>query len=75
VAALSSKELICKDFVSEPDENSLRTAGDAMVKSLAGNLALVTSKEPVRNSLLEAVHGELIHLGMPAVSLSFTRTL
>ncbi|CAO3672991.1 unnamed protein product [Umbelopsis ramanniana] len=66
VAALSAKELLCKDFASEPDEASLRTAGDAMVKSLAGNLALVTSKEPVRNSLLENVHAELLQHGMPA---------
>jgi CCR4-NOT transcription complex subunit 1 len=72
VAALSSKELLCKDFASEPDETSLRSAGDAMVKSLAGNLALVTSKEPVRNSLLENVHAELLHHGMPAVSFPFT---
>jgi len=71
VAALSAKELLCKDFASEPDEASLRTAGDAMVKSLAGNLALVTSKEPVRNSLLENVHAELLHHGMPAVSFPF----
>lgn len=68
VAALSTKELICKDFTSEPDENSLRAAGDAMVRNLAGNLAIVTSKEPVRSSLVENIQAELVLHGMAAVS-------
>ncbi|GAB5590858.1 CCR4-NOT core subunit cdc39 [Umbelopsis nana] len=66
VAALSTKELICKDFTSEPDENSLRAAGDAMVRNLAGNLAIVTSKEPVRSSLVENIQAELVLHGMAA---------
>lgn len=36
----------------EPDENRMRTAAHQMVSSLAGSLALVTCKEPLRVSLL-----------------------
>ncbi len=48
IAAISTREMIHKDFATEPDENKLRTAAINMVKSTAGSLALVTSKEPLR---------------------------
>ena len=48
IAAISTREMIHKDFATEPDESKLRTAAVNMVKSTAGSLALVTSKEPLR---------------------------
>ncbi|KAM7197381.1 CCR4-Not complex component, Not1 domain containing protein [Rhypophila sp. PSN 637] len=48
IAAISTKEMIHKDFATEPDENRVRNAAINMVKSTAGSLALVTSKEPLR---------------------------
>lgn len=39
-----------------------------MVRNLAGNLAIVTSKEPVRSSLVENIQAELVLHGMAAVS-------
>ncbi|KAK3682503.1 CCR4-Not complex component, Not1-domain-containing protein [Podospora appendiculata] len=48
IAAISTQNMIHKDFATEPDENRLRNAAINMVKSTAGSLALVTSKEPLR---------------------------
>ncbi|KAL2127631.1 hypothetical protein VTI74DRAFT_10380 [Chaetomium olivicolor] len=51
IAAISTHQMVRKDFATEPDENRLRTAAINMVKSTAGSLALVTSKEPLRANL------------------------
>ncbi|AEO64271.1 da57761c-870a-4645-9b5e-622a85e77b2e [Thermothielavioides terrestris] len=51
IAAISTHQMIRKDFATEPDENRVRTAAINMVKSTAGNLALVTSKDPLRANL------------------------
>ncbi|KAL1873111.1 hypothetical protein VTK73DRAFT_1116 [Phialemonium thermophilum] len=48
IAAISTQQMIHKDFATEPDENRVRTSAINMVKSTAGSLALVTSKEPLR---------------------------
>lgn len=51
IAAISTQQMIRKDFVAEPDENRVRTSAINMVKATAGSLALVTSKEPLRANL------------------------
>lgn len=51
IAAISTQQMIRKDFVCEPDENRVRTSAINMVKATAGSLALVTSKEPLRANL------------------------
>lgn len=51
IAAISTAQMIHKDFAVEGDENRLRHAAVAMVKKTAGSLALVTSKEPLRASM------------------------
>jgi hypothetical protein len=51
IACITSKELIVKDFAFEPDDNKMRKAAHLMVSSLAGSLALVTCKEPLRVSI------------------------
>lgn len=48
IAAISTHQMIRKDFATEPDENRLRNSAISMVKATAGSLALVTSKEPLR---------------------------
>lgn len=48
IAAISTIQMIRKDFGTEPDEDRLRTSAISMVKATAGSLALVTSKEPLR---------------------------
>lgn len=51
IAAISTQQMIHKDFATEPDENKLRTAAVNMVKATAGSLAQVTSKEPLRANI------------------------
>ncbi|KAI0203595.1 Not1-domain-containing protein [Astrocystis sublimbata] len=51
IAAISTQQMIRKDFATEPDENRLRTAAINMVKATAGSLAQVTSKEPLRANI------------------------
>lgn len=51
IACITSKELIVKDFAMEPDEKKMGKAAHLMVSSLAGSLALVTCKEPLRVSM------------------------
>lgn len=50
IAAISTREMIRKDFATEPDETRIRTSAISMVKATAGSLALVTSKEPLRGN-------------------------
>ncbi|KAF2432802.1 Not1-domain-containing protein [Tothia fuscella] len=51
IAAISASQLVTKDFATEADENQFRTAAHSMVKALAGSLALVTCREPLRMSM------------------------
>jgi CCR4-NOT transcription complex subunit 1 len=62
IAAISTAQMIHKDFATEPDENRVRSAAINMVKRTAGSLALVTSKEPLRagmTNLLRQLTAEL----------------
>jgi CCR4-NOT transcription complex subunit 1 len=51
IACITTKEIVAKDFAMESDENKLRKAGQLMVANLAGSLALVTCRDPLRNSV------------------------
>ncbi|KAG2020512.1 CCR4-Not complex component [Coprinopsis cinerea AmutBmut pab1-1] len=51
IAGISTTELVVKDFASEPNEQKLRRAGHVMAQKLAGSLALVTCKEPLKTNL------------------------
>jgi len=51
IASISTAQLVSKDYALEPDPEKYRTAARQMVKSLAGSLALVTCKEPLRMSI------------------------
>mmetsp|Transcript_379 Transcript_379/g.406 ORF Transcript_379/g.406 Transcript_379/m.406 type:complete len:1182 (-) Transcript_379:24-3569(-) len=48
IALITTKELVLKDFAFEKDANKLQQASVWVVKSLAGSLAQVTSREPFR---------------------------
>lgn len=52
IASISTRELVSKDFAMEPDEQKMRTAAHQMAQNMAGSLALVTCKEPLRLSIL-----------------------
>jgi len=68
IACMTTQELILKDFAMEPDENRMRTAAHQMVSSLAGSLALVTCKEPLRVSLSNQLR-QLLSPSCPEQSL------
>ena len=51
IASISTAQLIQKDFACEVDDEKIRSAAKQMVKALAGSLALVTCKEPLRMSV------------------------
>ncbi|GJJ12464.1 hypothetical protein Clacol_006706 [Clathrus columnatus] len=51
IASISTRELVNKDFASEPSDEKLRGAARLMARKLAGSLALVTCKEPLRTNL------------------------
>ena len=51
IACVTTRELMLKDFAMEPDEQRMRKAAQLMVQNLAGSLALVTCKEPLRVSM------------------------
>lgn len=50
IAAISTQQIVRKDFATEPDENRLRSSAISMVKATAGSLALVTSRDPLKAS-------------------------
>ncbi|CDS10313.1 hypothetical protein LRAMOSA02989 [Lichtheimia ramosa] len=52
IAAVSTRELVTKDLAVEPDENKMRKAAHWMAQNLAGSLAMVTCKEPLRMSMV-----------------------
>jgi CCR4-NOT transcription complex subunit 1 len=51
IACQTTKELVLKDYALEPDESRIYNAAHLMVASLAGSLAHVTCKEPLRTSI------------------------
>ncbi|KEF60909.1 uncharacterized protein A1O9_02473 [Exophiala aquamarina CBS 119918] len=51
IASISTAQLVAKDYALEPDTERYREAARHMVKALAGSLALVTCKEPLRMSI------------------------
>ncbi|CAK5279384.1 unnamed protein product [Mycena citricolor] len=51
IAGISTRELVTKDFATEPSEEKLRKAGHLMAQKLAGSLALVTCKEPLKSNM------------------------
>mmetsp|Transcript_23699 Transcript_23699/g.28937 ORF Transcript_23699/g.28937 Transcript_23699/m.28937 type:complete len:1516 (+) Transcript_23699:70-4617(+) len=51
IAGITTKEIVTKDFAMEGDDQKMRKAAQLMVANLAGSLALVTCREPLRASV------------------------
>eukprot|EP00850_Spirogloea_muscicola_P015627 SM000121S26024 [mRNA] locus=s121:298001:312953:- [translate_table: standard] len=51
IACMTTRELVMKDFAMEAEDGRTQKAANSMVASLAGSLAHVTSKEPLRQAL------------------------
>ncbi|KAI7885612.1 Not1-domain-containing protein [Lichtheimia hyalospora FSU 10163] len=65
IASVSTRELITKDFAVESDENQMRNAAHMMAQSLAGSLAMVTCKEPLRLSMATNLRAIFVANGLP----------
>ena len=63
IAGISTRELISKDFAMEGDEDKMSKAAHLMVKNLAGSLALVTCKDPLRTSMITNMRSALLENG------------
>ena len=51
IALITTRELVLKDFAYDGDSKRVLKAADLIVQNLAGSLALVTCREPLRVSL------------------------
>ena len=76
IAGISTRELVLKDYVTEQSDDKLRQAGRLMSQKLAGSLAQVTCKEPLRGNLASHLRIFLQEFGFNEVRLiTFTRPL
>lgn len=55
IAAISSSQLVAKDFALEPDKDRYQQSAHTTVKTLAGSLAQVTCREPLRASMTHII--------------------
>ncbi|KAI9864318.1 MAG: hypothetical protein M1813_003238 [Trichoglossum hirsutum] len=69
IAGISTSQLIHKDFAMEPNEERVRQSALTMVKALAGSLALVTCKEPLRMSMTNYIRQNLMQNQYPDQAL------
>ncbi|KDE03641.1 hypothetical protein MVLG_05891 [Microbotryum lychnidis-dioicae p1A1 Lamole] len=69
IAGISTRELTMKDFAMEGDEEKMASAAHLMVQNLAGSLALVTCKEPLRISMVTHIRNLLLQNGFSEQSL------
>lgn len=63
IAGIATRELVVKDFALEPDEIKMRKAAHFMVQCLGGSLASVTSREPLRISMIQHLRTLLLQNG------------
>ncbi|CAO1632939.1 unnamed protein product [Parajaminaea phylloscopi] len=69
IASISTRELVTKDFAMEGDEGRMRDAAHQMAANLAGSLALVTCKEPLRISLVTNARNIFLESGFTEQTL------
>eukprot|EP00759_Apiculatamorpha_spiralis_P056339 PhF_6_TR7999/c0_g1_i1/m.12325/K12604/CNOT1, NOT1; CCR4-NOT transcription complex subunit 1 len=65
IACNTTRELVMKDFLSDPDDTKLRRSAQLMARNLASNLAMVTCKEPLRSGMRKILHAMLIQQAPP----------
>lgn len=68
ISCISTRELVVKDFATEPKEDKLRKASHLMAQKLAGSLALVTCKEPLRSNMQSHIRSYLSETGFGDVA-------
>lgn len=70
IASLTTRELVVKDFATESSEDRVRKAGHLAGQKLAGSLALVTCKEPLKTTLPGHIRAYLTENGFSEVSVT-----
>jgi len=60
IACITTKEIVTKDFAMESDEKKMRKAAQLMVANLAGSLALVACREPLKVSVSNHLRSLLV---------------
>jgi CCR4-NOT transcription complex subunit 1 len=51
IALITTRELVLKDFAFDSNSNKILNAANLIVQNLAGSLALVTCREPLKMQL------------------------
>lgn len=69
IASISTRELVTKDFAMEGDEEKMRASAHQMAQNLAGSLAMVTCKEPLRISMVANARTLLLSNGFTEQNL------
>ncbi|XP_057867287.2 uncharacterized protein LOC131074644 isoform X3 [Cryptomeria japonica] len=64
IACMTSRELVTKDYAMESEESRIRESANKMVASLAGSLAHVTCKEPLRVAMANHLRSLLQQLNV-----------
>lgn len=64
IASLATSQLILKDFAMDGNEDRVMSAAHNMVQTLAGNLALVTGRDPLRMSMSNNIRQMLNNAGI-----------
>ena len=80
IALITTRELVLKDFAYDGDFERVIKAADLIVQNLAGSLALVTCREPLRMSLntnLKKIleHTFRVEMGMEIIKATSTQSL
>lgn len=64
ISLVTTRELVIKDFSFDPDDIKFKTATIMCMKSLAGSLATVTCKEPLRIGFINQFRDQLSKRGI-----------
>ena len=64
IALITTRELVIKDFAFDGKPDRILRASDLIVQNLAGSLALVTCREPLKMSLTTNLKKSLMGLSM-----------
>ena len=82
IATIASRELVLKDFALEGNDEKMRKAAHLMVQSLSGilfiglylgSLASVSTREPLRVSIVAHIKNLLLQNGITEVGFIFTK--
>lgn len=68
IACITTKQIVSKDFAMESDEKKMRKAAQLMVANLAGSLALVACREPLKVSVSNHLRQLLVAAATATVS-------